>query len=96
MGVETVPFRFIIEKLFKDRIIQLTHQLKAKKIFKSLKYMGKSLEGLGSKNLLTKKMEISYNPVGTWNNNIGTYLQREGFIFLSTSCKYFSGFRTLV
>lgn len=42
--------------------------------------MGKSLEGIGS-----KKMEISYNPIGNWNNNIGTYLQREGFIFLSTS-----------
>ena len=82
MGVETVPFRFIIEKLFKDRIIQLTHQLKAKKIFKSLKYMGKSLEGLKG-----KKMEITYNPIGNWNNNIGTYLQKEGFIYLSTSCK---------
>ena len=44
--------------------------------------MGKSLEGIGS-----KKMEISYNAIGNWNNNIGTYLQREGFIFLSTSCK---------
>ena len=46
--------------------------------------MGKSLEGIGR-----QKMEISYNPIGNWNNNIGTYLQREGFIFLSTSCKRF-------
>ena len=72
----------LFEKISKDRLIQLTQQLKAKKFFKSLKYMGKSLEGIGS-----KKMEISYNPIGNWNNNIGTYLQREGFIFLSTSCK---------
>ena len=77
--------RIVFEKNFKYRIIQLTQQLKAKKIFKSLKYMGKSLEGLKG-----KKMEITYNPIGNWNNNIGTYLQREGFIYLSTSCKRIS------